>query len=238
MNRDTLDPEGTGPLPQLKVPPQVGHYRILEELGEGACGVVHKALDQQTPYRRLVAIKFFKGATGTLNKRLKVAAERIFAMLPEDEHIARLYEVGEEYGVPYLVMELVEGVSITRYCAEHRLNPKQRLDLFNQACAGLVAAHQQDFLHLDLKPENILVTERNGRPVVKLVDFGLAELRVDKGECSIGTPGFMSPEAVLGGLADELWDVYSMGKVLRELLVGEEIDASYESLPPSEEVSQ
>ncbi len=199
-------------------------------LGEGGMGVVYLA-EQAEPFRRQVAVKVIKIG---LNRREVVArfeAERQALALMSHSHIAQIFGAGAtEDGRPYFVMEHVAGVPITDYCDQHELSTKARLELFILVCSAVEHAHQKGIIHRDIKPQNILVTVQDGRPVPKVIDFGVAKAThqrlTEKTVFThlgliIGTPEYMSPEqAELGGAEiTQATDVYSLGVVLYELLV-------------------
>ena len=212
-------------------PGSLGPYRLLQRIGEGGMGEVWLAL-QQEPVRRQVAIKFIKLGMDSRHVIARFEAERQALALMDHPAVARVFEAGTTpRGAPYFVMEYVRGVPITTYCDEHRLSPRERLELFQRVCEGVQHAHQKAILHRDLKPSNILVTEVDGRPVPKIIDFGLAKatslkltektLFTELGAL-IGTPEYMSPEqaGLTGEDVDTRTDVYSLGVLLYELLVG------------------
>jgi serine/threonine protein kinase len=210
----------------------IGHYRLVEKLGEGGWGVVYRAVQEQ-PVRREVAIKVIKLGMDTRAVVRRFEAERQALAMMSHANIAQVYEAGAtEMGRPYFVMELVTGVRITRFCDEHRLSILQRLQLFIQVCEGVLHAHQKGIIHRDLKPSNILVSFQDGKPMAKIIDFGIAKATgearltdrtaVTEGTQIVGTPAYMSPEQA--GFdredIDTRSDVYSLGVVLYELLTG------------------
>ena len=211
---------------------QVGPYKLLQKIGEGGCGVVYMA-EQQSPVRRCVALKVIKLGMDTKRVIARFEAERQALALMDHPNIARVLDAGAtQTGRPYFVMELVLGVRITRYCDEHCLNPRQRLELFILVCHAIQHAHQKGIIHRDVKPSNILVTNNDGVPVPKVIDFGIAkatfdQLLTDKTlftayEQFVGTPEYMSPEqAGMSNLdVDTRSDIYSLGVLLYELLTG------------------
>lgn len=209
----------------------IGPYKVLEELGEGGCGTVYRA-EQEQPMRRQVALKVIKLGMDTKSVITRFRAEQQALALMDHPHIARVFDAGATAtGRPYFVMELVQGTRLTRYCDEHRLKVPERLRLFMDVCHAIQHAHQKGVIHRDLKPSNILVTIQDGVPVPKVIDFGIAkateghltETTLSTGlERFIGTPAYMSPEqAETGGLrVDTRTDIYSLGVLLYELLTG------------------
>jgi len=209
----------------------IGPYKLLEQIGEGGFGVVFLA-DQAEPVRRKVAVKVLKPGMDTRQVVARFEAERQALALMDHPNIAKVHDAGTtREGRPYFVMELVTGTPITRYCDEYRLLPRDRLGLFVQVCQAVQHAHQKGVIHRDLKPSNVLVASCDGRPVVKVIDFGVAkaagQLLTEKTlhtglGAVVGTPEYMSPEqATLDNLdVDTRSDVYSLGVLLYELLTG------------------
>ncbi len=210
---------------------KIGPYKLLQQIGEGGCGVVYMA-EQQEPIRRRVALKVIKLGMDTKQVIARFEVERQALALMDHPSIARVLDAGTtETGRPYFVMELVRGIKITEYCDENNLATEQRLDLFMQVCHAIQHAHQKGIIHRDIKPSNILVTVVDGRPVPKVIDFGIAKAigqqLTDKTlftafEQFIGTLAYMSPEqAQLSGVdVDTRSDIYSLGVLLYELLTG------------------
>jgi len=209
----------------------VGPYTLVERLGEGGCGVVYLA-EQEKPVRRRVALKIIKLGMDTKSVVARFEAERQALALMDHPNIARVLDAGAtETGRPFFVMEWVQGAKITEYCDQNELNVRQRLRLFGEVCNAIQHAHQKGIIHRDIKPSNILVTIIDGRPVPKVIDFGIAKAIEGRltddtiftaREHFIGTPAYMSPEqAVMGGVdVDTRTDIYSLGVLLYELLTG------------------
>ncbi len=212
--------------PDARAGDLVGPYRLITKIGEGGMGQVWLA-EQTEPLRRQVALKLIRAGVYDSAMLARFLAERQSLAVMEHPAIAKVFDAGAtEDGQPYLVMEYVHGEPITRYCDEHNLSLKQRLELFIQACEGVQHAHQKAIIHRDLKPANILVAEVDGKPTPRIIDFGLAraiELQpgVRDTEALAGTPGYVSPEQAAGGDIDTRTDVYSLGVVLYELLAGQ-----------------
>lgn len=221
------------PAPSEKPGDRIGRYKLLEEIGEGGCGVVYMA-EQEEPVRRKVALKIIKQGMDTKQVIARFEAERQALALMEHPNIAKVFDAGAtETGRPYFVMELVRGIPITRFCDEHRLSTTDRLELFIEVCSAIQHAHQKGIIHRDIKPSNILVTTNDGAPVPKVIDFGIAkatsQLRLTDRTLFtafaqfIGTPAYMSPEqAVMTSVdIDTRSDIYALGVLLYELLTGE-----------------
>jgi hypothetical protein len=210
---------------------RIGRYRLLRQLGEGGCGVVYLA-EQEEPVRRRVAFKVIKLGMDTRNVIARFDVERQALAMMDHPNIAKVLDAGTtESGRPYFVMELVKCVNITTYCDEEHLSAAQRLVLFIQVCQAIQHAHQKGVIHRDIKPSNILVALHDGAPVPKVIDFGIAKaiegrLMADTNFTAqgqvIGTPAYMSPEqAEWSGLdVDTRSDIYSLGVLLYELLTG------------------
>ena len=212
---------------------RIGPYKLLQQIGEGGCGTVFMA-EQEHPIRRRVALKVIKLGMDTKSVVARFEAERQALSLMDHPNIARVLDAGAtDSGRPFFAMELVKGIPITRFCNEHRLDTRQRLDLFIKVCQAVQHAHQKGVIHRDLKPSNILVSLHDpGSPgVPKVIDFGIAkaiEGRLTEKtlftafEQFIGTPAYMSPEqAHFSGLdIDTRSDIYSLGVLLYELLTG------------------
>jgi len=210
---------------------RIGRYRLLQEIGQGGCGVVYMA-EQEEPVHRRVALKVIKLGMDTKQVVARFEAERQALALMDHPNIAKVLDAGAtDAGRPYFVMELVRGIRITDYCDQNKLPTGERLKLFAQVCQAIQHAHQKGVIHRDIKPSNILVTLHDGVPVPKVIDFGIAKATQGKltdqtlftaFEQFIGTPAYMSPEQVeLSGLdIDTRSDIYSLGILLYELLVG------------------
>src|SRR5438046_2610088 len=210
---------------------RIGHYKLLQKIGEGGCGVVYMA-EQEEPVRRRVALKVIKLGMDTRSVIARFDAERQALAMMDHPNIAKVLDAGAtETGRPYFVMELVKGIRITEYCDQNNLPTAARLDLFIKVCSAIQHAHQKGIIHRDIKPSNVLVTLHDGVPVPKVIDFGIAKATegrlTDKTlftafEQFIGTPAYMSPEqAEMSGLdIDTRSDIYALGVLLYELLTG------------------
>ncbi|HWY77097.1 MAG TPA: serine/threonine-protein kinase, partial [Verrucomicrobiae bacterium] len=149
----------------------IGRYKVLQQIGEGGCGVVYMA-EQQEPVRRRVALKVIKLGMDTRQVIARFEAERQALALMDHPNIAKVFDAGAtESGRPYFVMELVKGIPITRYCDENNLSTVTRLGLFVQVCQAIQHAHQKGIIHRDIKPSNVLVADHDGVPVPKIIDF-------------------------------------------------------------------
>jgi serine/threonine protein kinase len=212
-----------------KVTGQIGHYRLAKRVGAGGMGEVYEA-EQLEPVRRKVALKLIKPGMDSERVLSRFEMERQSLAIMNHANIAQIYDGGvSEQGRPYFVMEYVDGIPIDRYCDEQCLDTRQRLKLFQQVCEGIQHAHQKGIIHRDIKPSNVLVEIREGKAVPKIIDFGVAKATHQAGEDAevktqmgqmVGTPMYMSPEQVLGQDIDTRTDVYALGVVLYELLVG------------------
>jgi serine/threonine protein kinase/tetratricopeptide (TPR) repeat protein len=220
----------TRPVPP-ETPSYVGPYRIVEGLAAGGMGTVYRA-QQTKPIKREVALKVIRAGLGSQEIVARFEAERQALALMDHPNIARVLNAGEtEQAQPYFVMELIQGIPITEYCDQHRLGLPERLELFRMVCEAVQHAHQKAVIHRDLKPSNVLVAEVNGKPVPKVIDFGVAKAvgrRLTERTMHtlpgmvIGTPEYMSPEHADPESVDldTRADVYSLGVILYELLVG------------------
>jgi len=209
----------------------IGPYHLLQNIGEGGMGEIWLA-EQKQPVRRRVAIKLIKAGMDTREVVTRFESERQALALMDHPAIAKVFDAGSTpLGRPYFVMEYVTGIPITDYCDKHKLTTRQRLELFIAVCDGVQHAHQKAILHRDLKPSNILVGEVDGKPAPRIIDFGVAKATSQsltagtmftRAGAIVGTPGYMSPEQAdsAGADVDTRTDVYSLGVILYELLVG------------------
>ena len=209
----------------------IDRYKLLQQIGEGGFGVVYLA-EQQEPIRRKVALKIIKLGMDTKEVIGRFEAERQALAMMDHPNIAKVLDAGAtSTGRPYFVMELVQGVPVTEYCDTSNLTTRERLGLFRAICSAVQHAHQKGIIHRDIKPTNVLVTLRDGKPVPKVIDFGVAkatEHRLTERTLFtefhqfVGTPEYMSPEqAEMSGLdVDTRSDIYSLGVLLYELLTG------------------
>ena len=208
---------------------KIGRYKLLQQIGEGGCGIVYMA-EQEEPVRRRVALKVIKLGMDTKSVIARFEAERQALALMDHPNIAKVLDAGAtETGRPFFVMELVRGIKITDYCDQNKLSTDDRLGLFIQVCNAIQHAHQKGIIHRDIKPSNILVTLHDGMPVPKVIDFGIAKATQGRltdqtlftaFEQFIGTPAYMSPgQAEMSGLdIDTRSDIYALGVLLYELL--------------------
>lgn len=214
-----------------KVGDMIGRYKLLQQIGEGGFGTVFLA-EQSAPMKRQVALKVIKPGMDSKEIIARFEAERQVLALMDHPHIAKVHDAGTtDGGRPYFVMELVNGVPITKHCAEMSHDVKERLELFIEVCAALQHAHQKGIIHRDLKPSNILVSTDQEKPLVKVIDFGIAKaMGVSLTEKTIftqfgrmmGTPQYMSPEQAGHNTinVDTRSDIYALGVILYEVLTG------------------
>jgi len=208
----------------------VGPYRLLEVLGEGGMGVVYRA-EQLEPIQREVALKVLRSGTvgGQVLKRFE--KERQALAVLDHPSIAKVFDAGvTDDGRSYFAMELVDGTTLAAYCDENRLSVRARVALFVRVCGAVQHAHQKGIVHRDLKPSNVLVSESDGRPLPRVIDFGIAKAtetaefdgtRLTTDDQVIGTPAYMSPEQISGSRdVDTRSDIYALGVLLYEILVG------------------
>mgnify|MGYP001024493416 CR=1 FL=1 len=223
---------------KLKLAPEVfagrvidDRYTILKRIGQGGMGTVYLA-EQSVPVARKVAVKLIKAGLDSEKVLARFDVERGVLALMDHPGIARVFDGGQtDDGLPYFVMEFVNGIPLTKPCDQQQLSVPERLSLFLDVCGAVQHAHAKGVIHRDLKPGNILVSQLDGRPVIKVIDFGVAKA-VDQNQISdanstaemiVGTPLYMSPEQTVSGCVDVdiRADVYSLGVILYELLTGE-----------------
>jgi serine/threonine protein kinase len=208
----------------------IGPYKLLQEIGSGGMGQVWMA-EQQKPVRRRVALKLIKAGMDTKLVIARFEAERQALALMDHPHIAKVFDAGTTSdGRPFFVMEYVRGKPITRFADDNHLTIPERLELFEQVCNAVQHAHHKGIIHRDLKPNNVIVSAPDGKPISKVIDFGIAKATSQQltdltlytlHDQFIGTPQYMSPEQAAGSVdIDTRTDVYSLGVILFELLTG------------------
>src|SRR6187455_1216688 len=209
----------------------IGPYKLLQQIGEGGMGTVFMA-EQTQPVQRKVALKVIKAGMDSRQVIARFEAERQALAMMDHVNIARVFDGGTtENGRPYFVMELVHGVPITKYCDDNQLTPRQRLELFVPVSQAIHHAHQKGITHRDIKPSNVMITLYDGKPVPKVIDFGVAKATEQKLTnrtlftqygTMVGTLEYMSPEqAEMSALGvDTRSDIFSLGVLLYELLTG------------------
>jgi eukaryotic-like serine/threonine-protein kinase len=225
------NPDAAAALPLETCGAMVGRYKLLQQLGEGGMGTVFLA-QQQEPIHRQVALKIIKAGMDSKQVVSRFEAERQALALMDHPNIAKVLDGGTtQTGRPYFVMELVKGIPITKYCDHERLSPQERLALFLPVCQAVQHAHQKGIIHRDLKPSNVLIGLYDGKPIPKVIDFGVAKatqqqltertMFTEVGQI-VGTLEYMAPEqAELNNLdIDTRADIYSLGVLLYELLTG------------------
>ena len=210
---------------------RIGRYRLEKRIGEGGCGVVYLA-EQLEPVKRKVALKVIRLGMDTERVIARFEMERQSLALMDHPNIARVLDGGAtDAGRPYFVMEWVRGARVTDYCDSSQLTVRERIDLFIEICKGIQHAHQKGVIHRDIKPSNILIDDENGARSPKIIDFGIAkaisgenhaETHLSFQDQFVGTPAYMSPEQAdrRERDIDTRSDVYSLGVLLYELLVG------------------
>jgi WD40 repeat protein/serine/threonine protein kinase len=208
-----------------------GRYKLLQRIGEGGMGTVWMA-EQTEPIHRRVAVKVIKAGMDSKQVLARFEAERQALALMDHPNIARVLDAGTtDAGRPFFVMELVKGTPITKYCDDKHLSVRERLELFGDVCRAVQHAHQKGIIHRDLKPSNILIAPFDGKPVVKVIDFGVAKATGQRLTDAtlftgfggvVGTPEYMSPEQAETNNQDidTRSDIYSLGVLLYELLTG------------------
>ncbi len=214
---------------QPQLPETINGFRIIEILGEGGMGTVYLA-EQSEPMKRLVALKVAKSGDGSREILARFQVERQALAVMDHPGIARVFEAGATpEGHPFFAMEYVPGSSITQFCDEGRLTMGERIALFVEVCNAIQYAHHKGVIHRDIKPQNVIVTTQNGKPVPKVIDFGIAKAidanaamaaNFTRNGMLVGTPEYMSPEQAAMGDVDARADVYALGLLLYELLVG------------------
>jgi len=223
LNSPAFHLQKSTPTAPVRAGRRIGVYQIIEEIGHGGMGEIYRAVRADGQYTKEVAVKLVRGGFDTAFVLERFRTERQILATLDHPNIARLLDGGTtEDGIPYLVMELIEGVRIDLFCDERKLSITQRLQLFRQVCVAVQYAHQRLVVHRDIKPGNILVTKEG---VPKLLDFGIAKILdpASGGETTLlrpMTPEYASPEQIRGEPITTASDVYSLGVVLYQLLTG------------------
>ena len=228
--RPRESPAAAGETGEEPLGTRIGRHRLIRRIGEGGCGVVYLA-EQDEPVRRKVALKIIRLGMDTEQVIARFESERQALALMDHPHIARALDAGATAaGRPFFVMEFVDGERITDFCDSRRLGIRPRLELFVQLCLAIQHAHQKGVVHRDIKPSNVLVRMHDGVPTAKVIDFGIAKATAaNPGERPaltladqfIGTPAYLSPEMAAGGAdIDTRSDIHGLGVVLHELLTG------------------
>ena len=224
--------QGATPVTDVAAESILGPYHLIEKIGEGGMGEVWLA-EQREPVRRRVAVKIIRRGMDSAQVVARFQAERQALALMDHPAIARVFDAGTSpRGRPYFVMEYIHGLPITEHCDRERMTTRERIALFLRVCEGVQHAHQKGIIHRDLKPSNVLITSQNGKALPKIIDFGVAkatEQRLTEETMDtelgvlIGTPEYMSPEQACPDTRDidTRTDVYALGVLLYELLVGE-----------------
>jgi serine/threonine protein kinase len=214
----------------VQQPTRIGAYRIVRVLGQGGMGTVYLG-EQDEPVRRQVAIKVLRAGGNSSEVVARFRSEQQTLAMMDHPNITHVYDAGATAsGLAYIVMEYVVGDTITAYAAAHRLTIPERIRLFVQVCRAVQHAHQKGIIHRDIKPSNVVVTETDGKPLCKVIDFGIAKAiaptadsaRLTATGIALGTPAYMSPEQFLsdGMDVDTRADIYALGAMLYELIAG------------------
>jgi eukaryotic-like serine/threonine-protein kinase len=205
-------------------------FQVVRKLGEGGFGLVYLAR-QELPVRRQVALKVLKPGIDSAQVLARFAAEKQVLARMDHPNVAQVFDGGETVdGMPYFAMEHVDGTDLRSFCEEHKLNIRERLGLFTEVCRGVHHAHQKGIVHRDLKPSNVMVMLEDGKPLAKVIDFGIAKALAHEADGAametrpnqmLGTLPYMSPEQLTeSGGVDARSDIYALGALLYELLTG------------------